>query len=972
MQGSQWIFFAPCSNKIASEHFEDTILKGVTLERIKAHLKQDDLETLKGKELLRVWGNTPGSTAQRGGFMAMELGDVILFYRNMKFIYAGKVAYKTDNIDLAKTLWPDFEEGNPWRFIYFLDEPREIDIPLSLIRDFSEYKPGYIVQRFQSMNSKAMKKIIQNYASIDNFLKAHQKRSVATNITDQMCYRILSVIDADQLIAEHVTPERIQKWTEVLKGFSAKKKEESYEDWISKYDYERLKELYNFITAMEELILKSSDLTHVESFRGLTSVESAVLCGFRDLQRKHLKSSEQINMNAHKYNVLKRQLFKSNPTNYWIFVVTAHSKSNLSAEQIIETRVTDNFWGLNERTANQKKLKQGDKIIFSKGAQFFVGIATLASDSFELDPNERKQLRHDNEFYDTQYGVKLKDIQIWNSQKPVRDYVEKLEFIKRKDNPVLHFQGGVCSISKIDYELITMNDTVDIKTNLKFWKISPGKGARYWNDFKKQGMMAIGWLDRLGDLRKIGDYQEIRDRAFKENYSIFALNQAWDFYNNVKIGDIVVAFGKGTIIDIGKVSGEYYFEDSEEKSFADGEIFGHRRGVTWFNLFDEPFQLKNDRELYTALRWPVDTLHEIKGKGVQKIIMDILSGQGVIDSKLPQIPTINEIIKNIQSRGFYYPEETIINYHTSLLTKPFVILAGITGIGKTKLTELYANALHTDDEENKYYKIIPVQPNWNDKKPLLGYYNPIMEKYFKTPFLNFLLKAIDDCEKCELNQNNECTNKMGCDKKYFVCLDEMNLAHVEYYFADFLSAMESNQQLELNSTQTKTQDGTYMSPKIHIPENFHIIGTVNIDETTKEFSPKVLDRANTIYLNTVDLDQWIQLQSKNGKVIQVEPFEVLKKIHDILKKHEMHFGYRTSNEILDYVQNSVLPNERAIDLQILQKILPKFCGDDNVRLRDSLQDLFDYLDEEKYPISKNKVKNMLIKLDQQGFTSFFD
>ena len=104
----------------------------------------------------------------------------------------------------------------------------------------------------------------------------------------------------------------------------------------------------------------------------------------------------------------------------------------------------------------------------------------------------------------------------------------------------------------------------------------------------------------------------------------------------------------------------------------------------------------------------------------------------------------------------------------------------------------------------------------------------------------------------------------------------MNLAHVEYYFADFLSAMESDRQLELHSIQMKTDDEKELEPIIKIPENLYIVGTVNIDETTKEFSPKVLDRANTIYLDIVDLDQWLIIQTLKGRIVNNEIFEEIK------------------------------------------------------------------------------------------------
>jgi MoxR-like ATPase len=343
-----------------------------------------------------------------------------------------------------------------------------------------------------------------------------------------------------------------------------------------------------------------------------------------------------------------------------------------------------------------------------------------------------------------------------------------------------------------------------------------------------------------------------------------------------------------------------------------------------------------------------------------------------IGPRIEKIPSIAEMITYIESKGFYYPEETVRNYHASLETKPFVILSGITGIGKTKLTELYANAIYSVEKENPYYKIVSVQPNWNDKKPLLGYFNPIMDVYYKAPFLSFLLKALDACTSCAFNTDGRCSDRPKCTRRYFVCLDEMNLAHVEYYFADFLSAMESKRPIDLHSKEVGTEDGRQIGPTVVIPENLFVIGTVNIDETTKEFSPKVLDRANTIYLDTVDLDKWSEVQIKKGRAVNASAFKVVKEINELLKKHQMHFAYRVCDEILRYVETLTLTPERALDLQIMQKILPKMCGDDNSRLRGSLQDLKKYLENSPYVNSRDKVTKMLENLDQQGFTSFFD
>ena len=135
--------------------------------------------------------------------------------------------------------------------------------------------------------------------------------------------------------------------------------------------------------------------------------------------------------------------------------------------------------------------------------------------------------------------------------------------------------------------------------------------------------------------------------------------------------------------------------------------------------------------------------------------------------------TINDYLS---SQGFYFEESTVSAFYTALKTKGFVILAGLTGTGKTKLPQLFYELVADDGKQRLF---LPVRPDWRDSKPLVGYYNPITKEYDSTDLLNLIIKAKENWEK-------------EVDKRpYFVLLDEMNLARVEYYFADFLSVLES-------------------------------------------------------------------------------------------------------------------------------------------------------------------------------------
>src|SRR5436305_2310954 len=200
----------------------------------------------------------------------------------------------------------------------------------------------------------------------------------------------------------------------------------------------------------------------------------------------------------------------------------------------------------------------------------------------------------------------------------------------------------------------------------------------------------------------------------------------------------------------------------------------------------------------------------------------------------------------IAAKGYYFDDETIYNYHICLKTRPFVILAGLSGTGKSKLSQLYAEAIgHT--VQNKRYLRLAVRPNWNDDRYLLGYLNSITGEYVTEPAVDFIIRAEEDR-----------------DNLYFFCLDEMNLAHVEYYFSQLLSALEeedpANRQIPLLSDTVQARlekqgKSVVVSPSVIISPNLLFTGTINVDETTQPLSDKVIDRANTIEFFSVELDK---------------------------------------------------------------------------------------------------------------------
>lgn len=295
---------------------------------------------------------------------------------------------------------------------------------------------------------------------------------------------------------------------------------------------------------------------------------------------------------------------------------------------------------------------------------------------------------------------------------------------------------------------------------------------------------------------------------------------------------------------------------------------------------------------------------------------------------------------NLEPLSHMNLEGLILKSYCSLTSKKFLIFTGLSGSGKSRAAKQIAKAFSTDPLR---YLFAAVGPDWNNRDPLLGYPDGIQDKIYQaTPVLELLIKAKDDG-----------------DQPYFLILDEMNLSHVERYFADFLSAMESDEELSLYEG---AQRGT--TPRtIPIPKNVFIIGTVNIDETTYQFSPKVLDRANVIEFKMDKGDVKKFFGGSTGEILpgslkdSAEQFVIDAKTEDskavawaaaragfqkemqalfeILQNFNGEFGYRTLKESSRYLYfhdmySSIEKDEEkytdAMDHIIIQKLLPKLHG----------------------------------------------
>jgi len=586
----------------------------------------------------------------------------------------------------------------------------------------------------------------------------------------------------------------------------------------------------------------------------------------------------------------------------------------------------------------------------------------------------------------------------------------------------------------------------------------------------------------------------------------------------IELNDYIVAYsGKKSILAIGKVTRTFFEETDPRYSMAlDGEAWGQRVGVNWFLIREPGKKVTSSFKSFVGI--PLDSVmgsyvsFEMSREGFQNVwnLLDEESGSGTGAEPTEEGAEgmTEQFINYVRSKGFSFGEELLNTYIISLRTKPFVILSGISGTGKTKIAQLFAQYMSptiylpaesaTNDDrsydsivkesyhkynritikkqfedlleppaagssydirvfvdevnemckiyrnfssahgavqilykgtvakalkerypigswvnisfesdenggivrigkpaqpvhytESKRYAFLSVRPDWVDNKSLLGYYNPITEEYQATELLRLLLRAREDKEN-----------------PYFVIFDEMNLAKVEYYFSDFLSCLESrrivgqevrSEPLRLHDRhpiKIEDEEGVeyIIPPRLEIPGNVYFTGTVNIDETTYMFSPKVLDRANVIEFNDVDLDSYrsafddiptgggteetansdfTALFTDNGRYherlirksfdwgIGLETgFGYVKAIHRILQSHQLQFGYRVIDEILFYLINAgeltAMDTVDAMDRQILQRVLPKLHGN-RAKIQQPLLDLLAYCCGNSVPSGGSRV-----------------
>lgn len=439
-----------------------------------------------------------------------------------------------------------------------------------------------------------------------------------------------------------------------------------------------------------------------------------------------------------------------------------------------------------------------------------------------------------------------------------------------------------------------------------------------------------------------------------------------------------------------RISSKQFIKNQGDLSFGDNKNYG---AAAIFYKEYKADVLPSEDEMKNDLNDLLEIYKECREKGLlsnkisfdeKKTIQQVENNSNNGKEKM-----LNNLSNNINILNFGN-SEIHIRYINSLLAKPFVILTGNSGTGKTRIATKLSEYMKPDDNLCNSL-LVPVGADWTDNTKILGYYNPLANngtgKYEKTPIFEFI-------ERAGKNPNIP----------FFLILDEMNLSHVERYFSDFLSKMEL---VDYKNQDKKTYFDISGYGLLEFPKNLFITGTVNIDETTYMFSPKVLDRANVIEFKPKKdkILETLLADNTNNEILSSEPdaaetfmkmannirsgyitediselLGAIKSILDVfyteLQKFGFEFAYRIIKEIRLYTVASCMTAEgekpsanQIADIQILQKILPKIHGN-----RKQIGDLLDHLGtlctEHSLEKSHEKIDQMKDKLNRFQYASF--
>ncbi len=385
-----------------------------------------------------------------------------------------------------------------------------------------------------------------------------------------------------------------------------------------------------------------------------------------------------------------------------------------------------------------------------------------------------------------------------------------------------------------------------------------------------------------------------------------------------------------------------------------GRIGGGRSGVSrelfWSNTDLPAVTTDDDQKFVVVADLDADDVPAQVARFVHEVARikrlaepDGSTNQATGGSPREIVHDLDTIAASVRDEGMVIDDRALRRFNLALQVRGFVILSGVSGTGKTWLADAYGRA--TGGE----VQIVPVAPNWTTNEDLLGYLNPLTGAYHDTPFSRFVRAAAREWTAAQRDGREP--------RPFFLVLDEMNLARVEYYFAQFLSALE----FRARSGEGVLQLG---QEEVVLGQNLKFVGTVNIDETTHGFADKVYDRAQLVELEASRAALADRLHGQPHAAALLDVWDVLHTVAPL--------AFRVVDEIGAYIDAAAdlgVAWTDALDEQILQKILTKVSGlDPDVG---SALERFVALAEDRYPLSRAKAQAMLDGFNQHGTVSYF-
>ncbi len=559
------------------------------------------------------------------------------------------------------------------------------------------------------------------------------------------------------------------------------------------------------------------------------------------------------------------------------------------------------------------------------------------------------------------------------------------------------------------------------------------QGARY-----RELLMESGLIDRSGEVTEHGvtflgrqasvwwvnqgaTYAKERDGGF-----LWApmLNKAgrpqyhWETMDEVREGDVVLHYSNGSLRAASRVIaaarpapnplGDQTWEESGRLVEAQYEELNEPVAL---GAIDEgariaqgsPFTVSGSVQQVYLVRLQGDFVNGLARRFPELAThLPAVPAAGHAAPASPEPPTPAELFQDffaaVDASGLRFSANSnlIRSFLASLLAKPFAILTGLAGSGKTQLAMRLGEWFGTDEHGRHRHVVVPVRPDWTGPESIFGYEDALRTStsgapvWFVPEAFEFVLRAANDPEH-----------------PYLLILDEMNLAHVERYFSDFLSGVESRRPVlpdlvfDQPSRQWVLRDAE--AQRLPLPRNLFVVGTVNVDETTYMFSPKVLDRSFTFefrvssdeldadlrrpnavpagesqrvraFASLAETDDW---QREHPHPARDEIVSTLRKAHEILAGANQEFGHRTLYEILRFcaffAATGDTDGDTALDLAIMQKVLPKVHGS-----RRRVEPVLSALEAlalgagpgPRLPVTHSKILRMIESVRANQFVSF--